>query len=288
MCYTVTDEFKELVSKQNMNFELYKRLIDECASHKSNYSIRLSWRGEPFIHPKIFDMIIYAKQKGIKEVSLLTHGGFLNPEKFEEIMKAGMDWITFSIDGMGETYEKIRNPLKFDETVKKIKTYNEIKKKNGFVKPVIKVQGVWPAVEESDAQKFIDTFKPITDQVASGELRDCLRNDTDIEYIENFGPCPVLYQRLTIGSDGIAKLCYNDEMGQVTVGDANKETLSEIWHGRKLQKAREIHLKKMGVKTFEPCKWCMYPRKTIKQKTKIKGKILTLKNYTNREQAIGK
>jgi len=288
MCYTVTDEFKEKVSLMHMDFELFKKLVDECASYSSNYSIRLSWRGEPFLNPKIFDMVRYAKKAGIKEVSTLTHGGFITPEKFEELLESGLDWITFSVDGTGETYEKIRNPLKFDETVEKIRKYHEIKKKHKSVKPIIKVQGVWPAIESSDAKKYVDTFSPIADQVSAGELRDCLRNDTEIEYIEDFGPCPVLYQRLTVGSDGKVKLCYNDEMGEVDVGDANKETIFQVWHGKKLNAARDIHLKKMGVKQLAPCKWCMYPRKTINKKTKVNNKTLTLKNYSNRPQEVGK
>jgi radical SAM protein with 4Fe4S-binding SPASM domain len=202
-------------------------------------------------------------------------------------MKAGLDWISFSVDGLDEVYEEIRGPLKFKDTVEKIQKYHEIKKKYGSVKPVIKVQGVWPAVEKSNAERFVEVFKPITDQVASGELRDCLRNDEAIEY-QTFGPCPVLYQRLTIGSDGVVKLCYNDEMGQVDVGDVNKETLHEIWHGERLERARKLHEKKMGVQEYEPCKWCMYPRKTSKQKTKVKNKTITLRNYTNRTQEIGK
>ena len=107
MCYTTTDAFKKNVSKLNMSFDLFKKIIDECTHYKSHYSIRLSWRGEPFLNPQIFDMVRYAKSKGIKEVSTLTHGGFLNPEKFEELMDAGIDWITFSTDGVGKEYEKI-------------------------------------------------------------------------------------------------------------------------------------------------------------------------------------
>ena len=121
MCYTVTDEFKEQVSRMHMDFELFKKLIDECASYSSNYSVRLSWRGEPFLHPKFDEMVRYAKKAGIKEVSTLTHGGFLDPERFEKLMKAGLDWLSISVDGTGETYEQIRNPLKFEETVDKIR-----------------------------------------------------------------------------------------------------------------------------------------------------------------------
>ena len=40
------------------------------------------------LNPKIFEMIEYAKKRGIKEVSTLTHGGFLDPEKFEKFSSA--------------------------------------------------------------------------------------------------------------------------------------------------------------------------------------------------------
>lgn len=286
MCYTTTDEFKKNVPRTLFDFELFKRIVDECSKHKSHYSIRLSWRGEPFLNPHIIDMIKYAKSKGIKEVSTLSHGGFLNPEKFEEVMKAGLDWLTISFDGVDETYEKIRAPLKFSESVEKIKKYGEIKKKHGSVKPVIKVQGVWPAIAKNP-DKYYATFTPLVDQVAASPLLDYLRMDTQREYIENF-TCPVLYQRLTISSAGIAKLCYNDEMGEVDVGDLNKETVSEVWHGKKLQQAREIHLKHLGVKELSPCKYCMYPRKTQKEKAKVSDKKVTVENYTNRPQTVGK
>lgn len=286
MCYTTTDEFKKNVTRMNMSYDLFKKVVDECARYKSHYSIRLSWRGEPFLNSHIFDMVRYAKSKGIKEVSTLTHGGFLNPEKFKELMDAGIDWITFSTDGVGEQYEKIRAPLKFKEHLDKLKKYNEIKKRRKSVKPIIKVQGVWPAVEKA-ADEYYSTFSPLADQVTASPLLDFLRMDTNREYIENF-TCPVLYERLTVGSDGKAYLCYNDEMGSVVVGDLNKETVYDVWHGKRLQHAREIHLKHLGVKELPPCKYCMYPRKTKKDSGKLKGKTLKVENFTNRPQAIGR
>ena len=290
MCYTTTEEFKNKVVKQIMSLDLFKKIIDECAKHPlEHYSIRLSWRGEPFLNPDILEMVKYAKDKGIKEVSTLTHGGFLPPEKFEEFLEAGLDWISISVDGVDETYDKIRFPLKFSETVAKIKAYHEIKKKHNSVKPVIKVHGVWPAIEESGAEKYINTFKPISDQVAAQELQDMLHNDLNRELIEDWGPCPVLYQRLTIAADGMVKLCYNDEMGLVDVGDANKEGIQQIWLGKKLQKARDLHMKKLGVKELAPCKFCQYPRKITNSEktTKIGEKKVKRKKFTNRSETIG-
>ena len=50
----------------SMDFDLYKKIVDECAAHKI-FSIRLSWRGEPLLNPKLPEMVRYAKQKGINE-----------------------------------------------------------------------------------------------------------------------------------------------------------------------------------------------------------------------------
>jgi MoaA/NifB/PqqE/SkfB family radical SAM enzyme len=221
MCYTRTDEFKKLVKRQLMDFGLFKRLVDECVKYRT-YSIRISLRGEPFLHPDVIEMIRYAKNAGIKEVSSLTNNYRLTPEMFEQAMKAGLDWLTISFDGLGETYEWVRQPSKFEESSEKIREYKRIKDKAGSVKPVLKVQSVWPAIEDS-AQEYYDFFEPYVDMIASNTLIDYLHKDKNIEYLEDFD-CPVLYQRLAVSSDGKV-ICPNDELGECAFGDAHKESL---------------------------------------------------------------
>lgn len=285
MCYTTTDEFKTKVNRTKMDFELYKKIIDECAKYNL-YSIRLSFRGEAFLNENIFDMIKYAKDKGIKEVSSLTHGGTLDDEKFEQLIDLGLDWLTISFDGIGETYDKIRYPLKFEDSVNKIKRYQEIKKRRNSVKPVIKVQTVWPAISK-DPQEFFNIFNPITDQVASNPLIDYLHNDTDIEYESNF-TCPQLWQRLVIGADGNVMMCANDEMESHVIGNVNEETIYNIWHGKKLNDARDLHVKHLGYSQLEPCKHCYLPRKTKSDMTHVDNRLIKIDNYINRDQTVGK
>lgn len=285
MCYTTSEEFKQMVGRGLMEFELFKKIIDECAKNDL-YSIRISLRGEPFIHPKVYDMIQYAKEKGVKEVSSLTHGGQIDEEKFEKLIDLGLDWLTISFDGIGETYEKIRYPLKFNDMVAKIKRFQEIKKEKGVVKPVIKVQTVWPAISKNP-EEFYNIFNSITDQLASNPLIDYLHNDTDIVFEENF-TCPQLWERMVIGSDGGVLLCANDEMGAYKVGDANKESLYDIWHGKKMTEVREIHIRHMGVKDINICKHCYLPRKTKRDTSQIDNRTINIDNYINREQTVGK
>lgn len=286
MCYTITDHFKSKVNTKLMDYGLFTKIVDECAA-AGIFSVRLSLRGESFLHKRIVDCIRYAKDKGIEEVSSLTNGVRLDEKMFEEIMEAGIDWLTISVDGMGEVYEKIRAPAKFDRLIEKLTNFKKIKEAAGSVKPVIKVQTIFPAIAD-DPQAFYDVFAPITDQVASNPLIDYLRLDDEntILYHEDF-TCPQLFQRLVIGADGNVMLCANDEIEEYIIGDLNTETIHQVWHGDRINRARELHKAHRGHKEIEPCRKCYLPRRTEPSPIKISDREIVMENYINRPQVVG-
>ena len=127
MCYTTTDEFLEKVPSKYMDIELYKKIIDEIAGKV--FAVRLSFRGEATLNKNFIEAIKYAKDKGIKEVSTLTHGKKMTGEYLEKVIDAGIDWITFSIDGMGQDYHEIRNLLPGRAHFHGLKKLNKLRKK---------------------------------------------------------------------------------------------------------------------------------------------------------------
>ena len=133
--------------------------------------------------------------------------------------------------------------MKFHETLKKLQDISDFKKTNGIDKPLIKIQGIWPAVKENP-EKFYNLFSPIVDLIAFNPLIDYLHKDSDIVYEEDFS-CSQHYQRVTIGSNGKASMCSNDDFMDIKVGDVRNQTIHEIWHGPQFQKLREIHKEKM-------------------------------------------
>ena len=286
MCYTISDSFKKYVNTTRMDYDLFKKVIDEISG--KTVAIRLSLRGEATLNKNFVQCIKYAKSKDIKEISTLTHGFKLSLPFFKEIAEAGIDWITISIDGIYETYEQIRKPLKFSDLLDKIKKIKQYKDENKLIKPVIKVQGIWPAIAK-DPEKFYHTFAPLVDQVSFNPLIDYLWNDNEntIEYIENFS-CPQQYQRMVIGADGLVMKCSNDEENKEVIGDIKLQTVHEIWHGKKMQKVRDMHKKSLAVQNSEVCKKCYLPRATKDDKFSIDGREIIVKNYTNRSQIIGK
>jgi radical SAM protein with 4Fe4S-binding SPASM domain len=284
MCYTITDEFKDKVNAKLMDFELFKKIIDEIAGKVP--ALRLSLRGESTLHPKFIDCIKYAKKNGIKEISTLTNGSKLKIEYFKKIVDAGIDWITISVDGLDDEYEKIRKPLKFNDTLENIKNISEYKNKQNINKPVIKIQSLWPSIK-NDPAKFYNTFEPITDLIAFNPLIDYLQNDLDILYIENFS-CPQLYQRLVVGADGSVMMCSNDEENDHIIGNANIETIHKIWHGEKLNEVRKIHIQDNGFKNINVCKRCYLPRATeANESSEVNGREFDILNYVNRSQNVG-
>lgn len=285
MCYTITNEFKKKVNTKLMDFDLFKKVIDEI--HNDVPAIRLSLRGESTLHPKFVECIRYAKEKGIKEISTLTNGSKLKLDFFKQIVDAGIDWITISVDGLDEEYERIRKPLKFKDILEKIKQIKQYKTENNLHKPVIKIQSVWPAIKNNPSL-FYNTFEPISDLIAFNPLIDYLQKDSDIEYIDNFS-CPQLYQRLVIGADGLVMMCSNDEENEHIIGNVNLQSVYEIWHSKALNDIRELHKQPDGFKNINICRKCYIPRKTEDNEiSEVNGRKFRILNYVNRNQKIGK
>lgn len=247
MCY------RDKIWKQRFNFkdksmgfldyELYKKIIDEAAAH-GVFSIRLSWRGEPLVHPRVADMVRYAKLKGIKSVSTLTNGLNLDEKLARELIDAGIDWISNSFDGTGKIYESIRAPAKYPEALERLRTIQRIKKEKGLKKPVLKVQTVFAAIKDNP-EEFYRDLGPIVDEIAVNDTQDhSLKNkDQNPNYF-----CPVPWQRLVVTWSGEAVQCINDFNERNIVGDLNTQSVADVWNGPEMKKVRELILKKERLK----------------------------------------
>lgn len=286
MCPTVTEAYKQNVELKLMKLDLFKKVVDEIGP-KGVYSIRVSWVGESTMHKSFIECIKYAKAHGIKEVSTLTNGYKLTDPKFcDQIVEAELDWITVSIDGVDEVYERIRQPITFQDIQNGLKNLKEARQRQNKIKPGIKIQGVWPAVKQN-ADKYMDVFTPLTDLIYTNPLIDYLHNDKDIQYVPNF-TCYQPFQRLVIRSNGQAVMCSNDDMGHVVIGDANTQSVHEIWHGEKMGQIRRDHIEHKALEKNEVCRRCYVPRARQPEEATVKGKKVLIEGYAGRVQEIGK
>lgn len=233
-----------------MDFGLYKDAVDECARH-GLYSIRLSWRGEPTLNPHIVEMVAYAKEAGIKEVSFITNGVKLEGALAEGLVRAGLDYFSVSIDGVHSKYEEIRRPAKFMETVERLRNMRKLRDSIGGGYPRIRINSIWSAIKDNPKEYF-DVFSPIVDYITINPDYDHSLKSTEIDPRH---VCQYLYQRLTVMWDGSVPLCICDKSKEVLLGRLGEDSLHSMWHGETM---RDMRMRQLNgqIKTIAPCTKC--------------------------------
>src|SRR5687768_1461423 len=79
-----------------MSFELFRKIVDECAELGITH-VRVHNYGEPFIDRRLVEKVRYAKQKGIKEVGMISNGSLITDDVARGIIDAGLDAINISV-----------------------------------------------------------------------------------------------------------------------------------------------------------------------------------------------
>lgn len=235
MCY------KFLMVKEQYRFiryELFQSAVDECAD-MGVYSVRLSWRGEPLMHPRILDMVRYVRERGIPHVSLLSNGLLLDEAMSRGLIEAGLTYVSVSFDGTDDIYERIRRPAKFWEAVERLRTLKRLREGMGRTNPLIRVATIWPAAARN----------PERYQRILGEVTDKMMFNRFIDFHSLGAPdpdfvCHYPWQRLTVASDGSIVPCTSDTRQRYVLGHIGTDRLADVWHGNKLRDLRDKHAAK--------------------------------------------
>jgi len=150
--------------------DLFKRLIDQCAELEIP-SLKLNWRGEPLLHPKIPEFIDYAKRKGILEVMINTNATTLDAQKSRDLIEAGLDQMIYSFDGGSkETYEAMRvgrfKENTFEAVYANIRRFAEIRAEMGAVFPRTKIQMILTDQTFGERDSYYELFGDCVDDVS--------------------------------------------------------------------------------------------------------------------------
>ena len=227
------------VSEYNhMDFNLFKRIVDECAQYNL-FSARLSWRGESLTHPQFLDFVRYIKtEKKIPNVSFLTNGHKLNQEIAIGLVEAGIDYVSFSVDGIDDIYDIVRAPAKFESVYNGIKTLKEIREKVGKPRPQIRIIGLWPAIAKN-AEGYFNKMKHVADKIVTNPVKD-YRITNETKFAKDY-VCQYPWERLFVGCDGRTQPCSNS-IERLYIGDVREQTLAQIWKGEVMDKLRKDHI----------------------------------------------
>lgn len=252
--------FREyIITPDKIINELFFYDIIDQINHLKIPSIKLNWRGEPLLHPKIAKFIEYAKKKNILDVSINTNATNLNEKKAEELISSGLDQIIYSFDGGSKkTYEKMRpgrfKKNNFEDVYENIKNFKKIRDKFNSKFPITKIQMILTEDSRNEVQNFYALFSDYVDDVTVTQYNERGGNIEDIDeekrkYIKNYLKnkklskatpyivdvnnnifissgrisCEQLFQRMMITYDGQVGMCCHDWGAQHCIGFLSKE-----------------------------------------------------------------
>lgn len=149
-----------------MALDTYQRIIDACSGTLEQLS--LFNYGEPLLCHDIDRYVLYAKKAGIRCVILHTNGLLLSARMAENLLAAGLDRLTVSLDAVdAETYAKYRMGGDFSVLLRNIQRFVALRDGAKRRLPQIEGQFIVMAHNEYQVNSFIELCRTLRVDVAS-------------------------------------------------------------------------------------------------------------------------
>lgn len=261
---------------------LWESIARECGPH--NAWMRCTGGGEPMLHPRMVDMIEYAKAQGAR-IWMNTNGSMFGPspnhrEKLERLVRANIDLIEFSMDaGDAETYAQLRPPRGgmnrtpqewWDRQVGNVRAALELRRKyrspTRVVVSVIRQDAIEGKLEEALDfwLKEVGVDEVITRKFLTWDDNTTIPSGKALDKhlyaelpTEKKQPCVWPFERLNVDTLGRISLCGQDISFRTSelFPNANDVSIKDIWQGEMFTWYRQMHLAGRGAECF-PCRGC--------------------------------
>jgi radical SAM protein with 4Fe4S-binding SPASM domain len=238
-----------------MAMELFRQIVDQLAM-AGPVDVRLFNFGEPLLHPEFPEMIRYGRNLGLS-VNFQTNGLNLTEPTIRQLLAAGVSCFGISANGLNaEEYERIRPGYRFREFKENISSLRKIAEACGQAvtihitaqilcdnRPALKQEIEryaleWTSIADSVSVSGLSPFEGISflnngalQEAHAGDL--ARRKETDVT-------CNEPFDRLVIKWDGRVTPCCVDFDATWVVGDANLQSIYEIWHSPRMEDLRAV------------------------------------------------
>lgn len=214
---------------EDMDFEMYKRIIDEGAS-KGLYSIKLNYGGEPLLYPYLIDAIAYAKARGIMDVHINSNGIKLTKKLVIGMISSGLDLFILSDYDLSIQHANVI-------------VLKAIRDVSGSEKPKIRVKTENP-----------EKWEGIADEIVGTKFYDY--NNLEYDSTPSKFECEQPWRRFLILSDGTVCRCSCGMLlPDKIMGNINCNTIEELWNSEYMNYLRFCH-EEHCTELLESCACC--------------------------------
>ncbi len=230
-------------TKRHMPVELFEKIALEAGAHRAR--MWLHFLGEPLLHPRIFDLVAFAKRAGAPEVGFSSNAVLLTRERLDPLFDSGLDRLEISIDASTrEGYLAMRGTDDFETVTKNVRELLADKRARRAARPTITLAFLDAGHEPADRRRFVAEWAALLDEpdflmaipaISFGGSVPAALPDRERE------PCHWLSRATLVLSNGDVVTCATDYRGERVLGNLVRESLADIWNGSAYRELRALH-----------------------------------------------
>ncbi|HVH79064.1 MAG TPA: SPASM domain-containing protein [Stellaceae bacterium] len=206
-----------------MSEALYRKIIDDLASHRFAGLLSLYSNNEPFLDKRIFDFAAYARCTLPKaRITIFTNGTPLNIAKIEKILP--------SIDLL------------------RINNYNYTPELHSNIREIV----AHLDSSRPELARKVHVFRRLLDERNSNRAGNAPNRRRVVGTYRS--RCAYPFFEMVVRPDGKLSLCCNDALGEKTLGDLSVQSVSEAWSDSRRHHVQELMLK--GRDKLDICRHC--------------------------------
>lgn len=255
------DENSDKIPLGMMSYDLFLNIIDQSA--KDVFFVLLYLSGEPLLNKDVEKMVLKASSSKVATI-LATNGMLLTEDVAQNLFEAGLDYLKVAISGMTQdVYSKEHRGGIIDLVKNNLSTAARVRDEICASTVIVMDYIVY---EHNEHQ--VDLAKAFCreNNIMISLRKGLIRNEADGFTPSSYGKismstvlCDWLWKIMSIGWDGSVLPCceYAFTSKKIVLGNVNKESIQDIWNGKKYIAYRQAHLR-TGRSSYKMCNGCHY------------------------------
>lgn len=241
-------------SKNLMNDMLFRKIIDELVDMGYKGEIRLHQSNEPLTDLNICSKVEYIRKNLKSNVGFYSNGSLLSLEKLEKLYDVGLNFLgveAYISEQQFEIYKK-----KFEKFSKNKNVILHCQDKNGGysyanLKTRFKTDDLFITLSRRYVKRNNEIFFDYNSVKVTSR---CGIIPSKLKCKENI--CVRPFRKLQINWNGYVNLCCEEWLYGAIMGDLNKNSIVDIWNGKKFFKYRQ--LLQYSNRSMYPCNVCNF------------------------------
>ncbi len=226
---------------------IVERIARELGAYDDSL-VMLGGFGEPLLHPRFGEILGILRDTGIYGIAVRTNGLALNDAIIDLLIEHKVDVLNVVLDAWTpETYARVQGVDRLDEVKQNLTRLEKRKQERKSVSPLVVPELTKSLHTMDDMDAFFDGWIRTSGWANMGTGGHYAGQVEDLRPMPmsppSRTPCRQMMRRSLVLADGRVTVCDQDFKGRYTVGDVSGgdmsgSSLSDIWRGSAMEKAR--------------------------------------------------